>query len=231
MSTVGLLRPLITGILHSFEPDHVTAISVLASENAVTKEKTSFKMVLKASQWALGHSVTLLLFGGLSLLFKTSLSQFVDHISYWADLAVGPIMLWLGLIALKRNSDIEEIIAVYKENQSQTDSLSINNKTQTNIKKPVNKSFWVGMVHGLAGTGAALTSALVLSAPTLMDAGIILLVESIGIVFAMGIYSYSLIAVFSRFFKKNLSIFKWMNGLAAVASIALGLIWIKNSIF
>ena len=63
MSVLSLIRPLMAGVLHSFEPDHVTAISVLATENAIRKEKTSFKMVIKASQWALGHSVTLLLFG------------------------------------------------------------------------------------------------------------------------------------------------------------------------
>ncbi|PCI03664.1 MAG: hypothetical protein COB81_03595 [Flavobacteriaceae bacterium] len=207
-----------TGILHSFEPDHVTAISVLASENATTKEKTNLKTVLKASQWALGHSVTLLVFGGLALLFKASLGGFVDQISFWADIAVGPIMLWLGIVAIRRNKNIENKMA------------ASSNSAHTHSGSPMNKSFWVGMVHGLAGTGGALTSALVLSANTTMDAIIILLVECAGIIIAMGIYSYTLISVLSKFFKKNISIYKWMNGLAGAASILLGVWWITKII-
>ena len=71
MTFTSLIRPLMAGILHSFEPDHVTAVSVLATENAINKTKVSIKSVFKASQWALGHSVTLLLFGGIALIFKS----------------------------------------------------------------------------------------------------------------------------------------------------------------
>ena len=52
MTFTSLIRPLMAGILHSFEPDHVTAVSVLATENAINKKKVSFKSVFKASQWA-----------------------------------------------------------------------------------------------------------------------------------------------------------------------------------
>lgn len=218
MSALNLLRPLMTGILHSFEPDHVTAISVLASENATRKEKTNLKTVLKASQWAFGHSATLILFGGLALLFKASMGNFVDEISFWADISVGPIMLWLGISAIRRNKSIEKTMISHDE------------VSHSHTANPMKKSFWVGMVHGLAGTGGALTSALVLSANTTMDAIIILLVECGGIIIAMGIYSYTLISVLSKFFKKNISIYKWMNGLAGTASILLGIWWITKII-
>ena len=93
---------------------------------------------------------------------------------------------------------------------------------------PMNKSFWVGMLHGLAGTGGALTSALVLSSTTLGGAILILAVESLGIIIAMGVYSYVLIHVMSRFLERNLSIFKWMNGIAGAASIVIGIVWLYN---
>ena len=78
------------GILHSFEPDHVTAVSALASERAVTQEKVSVKTVLQASQWAIGHSVTILLFGGIALAFKSSLSLFIKDISFCCLLYTSP---------------------------------------------------------------------------------------------------------------------------------------------
>jgi len=236
MTVDSLIRPLMAGVLHSFEPDHVTAVSVLATENAITKKKTSFLTVLKASQWALGHSVTLLLFGGIALLFKSTLELFVFDISYWAEVAVGPIMIWLGITAIKRNHKIKEMISKHKEIEEHdhldSNPIHLHGKSGEEIAmNPMNKSFWVGMLHGLAGTGGALTSALVISAATISDAVIVLIVECLGIIIAMGVYSYSLIAVMSRFIEKNLSIFKWMNGVAGLASIFIGAYWIYNTIF
>ena len=95
---------------------------------------------------------------------------------------------------------------------------------------PMNKSFWIGMLHGLAGTGGALTSALVLSSTSTGEAILILVVESLGIIIAMGVYSYVLIYVMSRFLERNLAIFKWMNGIAGAASALIGIIWTYNSI-
>lgn len=232
---ISLVRPLMAGILHSFEPDHVTAISVLATENAISKQKVTFKTMFKASQWAMGHSVTLLLFGGIALLFKSSAELFVEDISFWAELAVGPIMLWLGIVAIRRNHKISEMMQEHKkiEEHDHLDSnpIHLHGKSGEEIAmNPMQRSFWIGMLHGLAGTGGALTSALVLSAATTFDAVMVLVIESIGIIVAMGIYSYTLVSVMSRFLEKNLSIFKWMNGIAGLASILIGIYWIYNSI-
>lgn len=223
------------GVLHSFEPDHVTAVSVLASEKAINQEKTSFKTVIQASQWALGHSATLLLFGGVALLFKATMEQFVNDISFWAEVAVGPIMVWLGIVAIRRNYKINEMMADHKriEEHDHLDSnpIHLHGKSGEEIAmNPIRRSFWIGMLHGLAGTGGALTSALVIGSDTTSEALLILGVESLGIILAMGIYSYTLIFVMSRFIERNLAIFKWMNGLAGLASIAIGLFWIYNSI-
>ncbi|MCH2229512.1 MAG: hypothetical protein MK105_04140 [Crocinitomicaceae bacterium] len=235
MTSASLLRPLMAGVLHSFEPDHVTAVSVLASEKAITQEKTSFKTVIQASQWALGHSVTLLLFGGIALLFKSSTKLFINDISFWAEVAIGPIMIWLGIVAIRRNYKINEMMQDHKKieahDHTNSNPIHLHGKTGEEIgMNPIRRSFWVGMLHGLAGTGGALTSALILSADSTADALIILGIESIGIIVAMGVYSYTLIFVMSRFIEKNLALFKWMNGIAGTVSIFIGIYWTYNSI-
>lgn len=235
MTFSSLLRPLMAGILHSFEPDHVTAVSVLATEKAIKKEKTTFKTVLLVSQWALGHSFTLLLFGAIALIFKSVAAGVIKDVSFWAEIAVGPIMLWLGIVAIKRNYKINEMMREHKKIEEhdhlESNPIHLHGKQGEEIAmNPMNKSFWVGMLHGLAGTGGALTSALVLSAATYTDAILVLVVESIGIIIAMGIYSYSLVYIMSRFIEKNLALFKWMNGIAGLGSIIIGFIWMYNSI-
>ncbi|WP_378187361.1 hypothetical protein ACE939_03310 [Aquimarina sp. W85] len=235
MTIVSLVRPLMAGILHSFEPDHVTAVSVLATENAINNKKVSFKTVCKASQWAFGHSVTLLLFGGVALLFKSMASLVINDMSFYAELAVGPIMIWLGIVAIKRNHVINTMVNEHKKIEPHEHELSNpihlhGTKGEEIAVNPMNKSFWIGMLHGLAGTGGALTSALILSSTSLSEAVLILVIESLGIIVAMGVYSYVLIHVMSRFLERNLSIFKWMNAIAGSASIVIGIIWLYKGI-
>ena len=144
-------------------------------------------------------------------------------------------MIWLGIVAIKRNHKINEMINEHKKIEAHEHELSNpihlhGTKGEEIAVNPMNKSFWIGMLHGLAGTGGALTSALVLSSATVGDALLILAVESLGIIVAMGVYSYVLIYVMSRFLERNLSIFKWMNGIAGIASIIIGIVWIFNGI-
>ncbi|BDS11198.1 HoxN/HupN/NixA family nickel/cobalt transporter [Aureispira anguillae] len=235
MTFANMLRPLMAGVLHSFEPDHITAVSVLASEKAIKKERASLKTVLQASQWAFGHSVTLLLFGGVALIFRSTMVNFVENISYIAELMVGPIMFWLGITAIRRNYQLNEMMqdhkAIEAHEHNASNPIHLHGKQGEEISmNPIKRSFWIGMLHGLAGTGGALTTALVISAPTITEAILILVIESVGIIFAMGVYSYTLIVTMSRFLDKNISIFKWMNGLAGLASILIGLYWTYNSI-
>ena len=107
-------------------------------------------------------------------MFKSSLEHFVGSISFWAELAVGPIMIWLGIVAIKRNHKIAEIIEDHKrieEHDHTSNAIHLHGKSGEEIgMNPMNRSFWVGMLHGLAGTGGALTSALVLSTNTAWEA-------------------------------------------------------------
>ncbi len=235
MNLMNLTRPLIAGILHSFEPDHMSAVSVLAAENAINKKKVTLKTLFTASQWALGHSVTLLLFGGIALAFKTALSSFISNISFWAEFSVGPIMIWLGIVAIRRNHKINDALADHKKIEAHEHA--INNPIHLHGKKgeeiamnPMNKSFWIGMLHGLAGTGGALTSALIISAATMSEAIMILVVESIGVILSMAVYSYVLIYAMSRFIERNMAVFKWLNGIIGLISILIGIIMLYRNI-
>jgi nickel/cobalt exporter len=234
MSFLNITRPLLAGILHSFEPDHITAVSVLASEQAIRKKKISWGVIFRASQWALGHSVTLLIFGGIALAFKASLHQYVTSISEWAEIAVGPIMIFLGVKAIRSNARIDELILANEKSGAHHHGHSqvhLHSKNGRLIAvNPLTRSFWVGMVHGLAGTGGALTTALVISASTIQASIMVLIIESAGIILAMSIYSYILISTMSRYLHKNMSVFKWINGVAGVGSAAVGCIVIYRVI-
>lgn len=235
MSFLNFSRPLLAGILHSFEPDHITAVSVLASEQAIRKKRISWGVIFRASQWALGHSVTLLIFGGIALAFKASLHHYVTNISEFAEIAVGPIMVILGIKAIRSNAKMDEMIRANAtaeiHQHTATGPIHLHGKNgEMIVANPLTRSFWVGMIHGLAGTGGALTTALVISAATIQASIMVLVIESAGIILAMSIYSYILISTMSRYLKKNMSVFKWINGIAGLGSATVGCILIYKVI-
>jgi nickel/cobalt exporter len=235
MSFFNISRPLLAGILHSFEPDHITAVSVLASEQAIRKKRISWGVIFRASQWALGHSVTLLIFGIIALVFKESLHHYVTNISECAEIAVGPIMVLLGIKAVRSNYKINDLIKKNEKAEahhhlsSKTVHLHGRNGEEISVN-PLTRSFWVGMIHGLAGTGGALTTALVISAATVKASIMVLVIESAGIILTMSIYSYILISTMSRYLARNMAVFKWINGIAGLGSATVGCILIYRVI-
>ncbi|PSL45486.1 hypothetical protein CLV51_104190 [Chitinophaga niastensis] len=224
-----LLDSLLLGVQHSFEPDHMAAVSVLASEK--NRNKTGIgKLLWRSSQWALGHSVTLVLFSAFALLLKSAIPF---NMSAWAEIAVGPIMVWLGVSAIRRNHQLKQLMAEHKKFEAHehlTNALHIHGKQGEEIAmNPLSRSFWVGMLHGLAGTGGACAIALTMAAKDTMTAVWIIVLQSAGIIFAMTTYSCVLAFSVSRFIERNQVAFKVINAVVGLFSIGIGLLWIYNA--
>lgn len=223
-----LLDSLLLGVQHSFEPDHMAAVSVLATEKK--RYNTGYgRLIWRSSQWALGHSLTLILFSALALLLKTTLPL---NLSRWAELAVGPIMIWLGWEAIRRNHKLKQLMAEHRkfaEHEHLTNALHLHGSQGEEIALDVlSRSFWVGMLHGLAGTGGACAVALTLAAKDTRTALGIIALQSIGIVLAMTTYSCVMAFSVSRFIERNQITFKLINAAVGVVSISVGLLWIYN---
>ena len=225
-----LVDSLLLGAQHSFEPDHMAAVSVLASEKRRYNTGTG-RLIWRSSQWALGHSATLILFSALALLLKSALPL---NVSSWAEIAVGPIMIWLGVSAIRRNHRLKQMMSEHKkfeEHEHLTNALHLHGRQGEEIAlNPLSRSFWVGMLHGLAGTGGACAVALTLAAKDGSTAVWIIVLQSAGIVVTMTTYSCVLAFSVSRFIERNQRILKVMNAIVGVFSIAVGVFWIYNAV-
>jgi hypothetical protein len=221
---------LLLGIQHSFEPDHMAAVSVLASERKDNKISLA-KLLWRSSQWAMGHSVTLLLCSAFALLVKSALPL---NLSTYAEIVVGPVMIWLGISAIRRNHKLKKIMAVHRtiaEHEHTVNVLHIHGKQGEEITMNIlSRTFWVGMLHGLAGTGGACSIALVMASKDTYTALGIIALQSIGIIIAMTTYSIVLAFSVSRFIERNQIAFKMMNAVVGIFSIFIGLLWIYNAI-
>lgn len=211
-----LIDSLLLGVQHSFEPDHMAAVSVLATDENKSPDQLSraplgpahrWKLIWRSSHWALGHSFTLILFAVLVLLLKSTLSL---HIAGQVELLVGPLMIWLGVLAIRRNFSKKKQVAAPAE-------------------RKVSRSFWVGMVHGLAGTGGACAVALTLAARDAMTAVWIIILQSLGIILSMSAYGYFFAFSIGRFAENRERFLMVVNYLVGTFSILIGAITLYES--
>lgn len=200
-----LMESFILGVQHSFEPDHVAAVSVLTSEK---DSKAKLRSVMwKSSQWALGHSFTLILLSMGALLLKSALPA---NISAMAEWVVGPMMIWIGISTLRLvfRKDLSVIVP------------PVNAEKKSSV---VPRSLGIGMLHGVAGTGGACTVALTMAADNGYAALWIIIYQSAGILLTMTIYGYLLTLSFSHIVKRSRFFFKYVMSATGIFSIAIGL--------
>lgn len=207
MINLLLVDSLLLGVQHSFEPDHMAAVSVLATDDAKSPSHR-WKLIWRSSHWALGHSFTLILFAILVLLLKSSVSL---DISDKVETLVGPLMIWLGIVAIRRNF-----------------------KTQTVEQTPLaettwSRSFVVGMFHGLAGTGGACAVALTLAASDATTAVWIIVLQSVGIIVSMSVYGYFFAYSINKFAKRKEFFLTVVNYVVGTFSIIIGLITLYDA--
>jgi len=89
-----LLFGMLFGMQHALEADHLAAVATL-----VAREKDGRRVIRQGVFWGLGHTLTLLAFGGLVMVVGVVLS---DAWMHGLEGAVGVMLVLLGLDLLRR---------------------------------------------------------------------------------------------------------------------------------
>lgn len=154
-----LLLGLVTGLRHSMEADHVAAVlSVVASNHKNIKRASMLGAI-----WGLGHTTSLFIAGLLVLLLAVNITETVSN---RLEFAVGIMLLFLGVTTLTGWS-IGKFLKGLRHQKSSSSHKHIHHHHQDNVvhshghvhdaeHRHRHKSLIVGMVHGMAGSGALL---------------------------------------------------------------------------
>jgi hypothetical protein len=137
----GWLVGLVLGMRHALEPDHLTAVCTLAAGNANPR-----RGLVLGALWGVGHSLSLLAVGMLLALLHARLPPLLAHAF---ELAVAAMLIGLGGRAIVRGARGVDLGPAPRKEQQQL----------------ATRSLLVGLVHGLAGSGA-LTTLVVAELPT-----------------------------------------------------------------
>lgn len=190
---ISILFAIVVGFTHAFEADHVVAVSTL-----VTKRNNTFQAIRDGIYWGLGHSSTVLIIGIIIIIFKSVISE---QVFSYLEAIVGIMLIGLGILRIRK---------------------ALNPPKETHIHKNQHSlAYGVGLVHGLAGSGAMVLLVMTEIQGTGLQMIYLILFcigSILGMLVAAGIFSLP----FSKKLSANINIQKALIFISAILCIALG---------
>jgi ABC-type nickel/cobalt efflux system permease component RcnA len=174
------LLALVLGARHATEPDHVVAVSTLIADQPNARRAT-----LLGAVWGIGHSISLLAVGGVLLLLRLEMPE---RIEVMFELAVAMMLVLLGTLSILRalrlgrqgKHHVHAHRHVQHVHAGPTDHVHVG--AWSLAKRPL----VIGLVHGLAGSGALVALAMA-NMPSLSSGLIYMLFFGVGSVVGMAL--------------------------------------------
>lgn len=216
------------GLKHALEPDHLAAVSTIVSDR-----KSIWSSSLVGGLWGIGHTIALLIAGIAVVAFHFEIGERLANV---LELGVGVMLLGLGAQTLWRvlkGGEIHTHVHVHggviHAHPHVHDALELRAheqpaKTHHGLKLSA-KPLLVGLVHGLAGSGALMLLILA-TIPTPSVAIAYILIFGIGSIGGMMAMSMLIGLPFHFASGRFVSVDKWLRSAAGLFSLAFGLIWI-----
>ncbi|PEQ88527.1 urease accessory protein UreH [Bacillus sp. AFS006103] len=195
-----LLLGFLLGIKHAIEPDHVIAVSTIASESKDLK-----RSIFAGVYWGIGHTATLFIVGMFLIVAKNTIT---DTVALSLEFIVGIMLVSLGL-----NS-----IIVFMRHRHHTSTHKKKNRTHF-------KSFFIGLIHGLAGS-AAMVLLTMSTVSTAWQGALYILIFGCGTV--VGMLSFSTVIGIPFVLTSGKQLNRYLNNLAGIISILFGIYYMYN---
>ena len=157
-STLTLLGlGLLFGLKHATEVDHVVAVSTIASQ-----QRNVLRSALVGALWGAGHTVSLLIVGVVVLSLRIAIPE---SVSTWLEFGVALMIIGLGTVALWRALRKRSDLHVHEHSHDGMSHVHIHfheSETRHEAERKHShavsvvgfKPVLIGMMHGLAGSGA-----------------------------------------------------------------------------
>lgn len=225
---IALTLGFLLGLKHATDADHVVAVSTIVSE-----ARNVWRGIWIGGSWGLGHTTPLLILGVIILMFKNTVLDRYDSVAPLLEFGVAIMLVFLGVqvfwkirsgrLHLHQHShDDGPHVHIHSTHNPSADPDAETSHGFFHPGKPHfrTKSFFIGIVHGLAGSAAVML--VLLPQISSFWAGIgYLLLFGVGTVLSMSAITLILGVPFSLsggFRNLNVTV----SGVAGFASIVLG---------
>jgi sulfite exporter TauE/SafE len=204
---VGLLTTIslgfLLGIKHAIEPDHVIAVSTVASQS-----KKLWRSSLIGVFWGIGHTATLLLTGVFMILLKGNIPE------EWAmslEFLVGIMLVYFGVTTFRSIKNYNKHMAHEPNHMGKRMSL---------------KAVFMGFIHGLAGS-AAMVLLTLSTVSTLWEGMVYILIFGLGTIVGMLVFT-TIIGLPFIYSARKFRINKLFTQVTGVVSAIFGVYYMYN---
>ena len=213
---------LVIGLKHAFEPDHIAAvstqISIQKNNSQSLKQRImegAFKSSLIGAIWGAGHTTTLVLIGLLVYVLSINIPEVFFSGS---EFLVGIMLIFLAFTTLS-NKKLFKIKHMHPHTHEGS-IVHTHPHEHDGAHKHTHKSYLIGCIHGLAGSGAlvVVTAAALNSIQEVLS---FILIFGFGSVIGMVLVS-SLIGIPFALSKKISSLSQTLRFVTAAVSLLIG---------
>lgn len=174
----------VLGLRHATEADHLAAVSTIVSER-----KSLFSASIIGGMWGVGHTISLFVVGLIVILAKLQISESLEA---KLEAVVGVMLVLLGANALRKLLQSKTIHAHSHDHDGHPHThihTHVDEKAEASHHRFSPRSVIVGMIHGLAGSGALMFIILPLISSPIV-AMVYILVFGIGSIGGMMVMSF-----------------------------------------
>jgi hypothetical protein len=198
---IGLLLGFLQGLRHAFEPDHVVALSTMMGQATTARRRVTY-----AAAWGVGHAAVLLAVGSALMMARAELPPRLDAVF---ELAVSIMLIALGARAIA-------LAAVHLRREAEDHRAAHRWRAVGPLA--------MGMVHGLAGSGA-LTALVVARLPSPGLGVLFMLLFGAGATLGMSLLAGVAGAPLAHVLRTRWGL-PALLGATGALSLALGLAWL-----
>jgi sulfite exporter TauE/SafE len=175
--------------------------------------------VLVGLSWGIGHTLTLFAVGFAVLVFKLTIP---DRLSLSLEFVVGLLLVILGVPLIWQLVVSKTHVHLHQHGDKRHIHGHFHHDIPSHDHQHIRKPLLMGMVHGLAGSGA-LTLLVVSSMSSVAQGLVFLLVFGVGSILGMMLFSGLIGLPFRLTAGLSLRLNLWVRGAAGLISMTLGL--------
>jgi sulfite exporter TauE/SafE len=216
-SVILIPTALALGALHSFAPDHLAAVSVFVSRRPSWRNALAL-----GARWGMGHSLTVVLVGGVLALSGVQMPARFESL---AERAVGAVLIVLGIFAIARAIKLH---GHWHEHHGDRHWHLHSHRTSVGHEHDHGALMGIGMLHGLAGTGALVVALSVATGGSRTGALIFLLAFGFGTILSMSLFSAAAGWLLSATTVVSRNVHRGAIVLAGLLSIGVGAWWLVS---
>jgi nickel/cobalt transporter (NicO) family protein len=206
---------LLLGSLHALEADHMAAVTAFVVRRPSVRDAVRF-----AVRWSAGHGGAIIVIGAGLLLLGVRLPEATEHL---LERFVGVVMIGLGLWAFR---GARALHAHPHDHADGTRHDHVHSHAFGHTHERGHAATAVGLVHGLAGSGAAVALIPVIGFDSPAAGVAYLVVFAVGTVVAMGLYGLLAGVVFGRTAGSSVRMAYLLARATGVFTMAVGVVWL-----